>query len=146
MSLVKFDLNRLFVFCENVSGPHFCVLQVPFVQDGYLYATDGRIAARVPTDAANTVIPGLKFPNAAGVFSCVEKVSPMYMPASFAYEHGVLVEGALIAERYWFEIKGLPRVRLVTMIYPDKPIGFVFDYEGQGDGEVVVMPLCRQDD
>jgi hypothetical protein len=143
MSSGKFELNRMFVFSDN-EWPDPYALRLPFVVDGHLYATDGRVAARVPTDAANTVIPGLKFPNPASVFSGINKVDPLPMPQAFVGEHRVRIEGAWIAIRYWVDIAGLPGVKLVSKIEPGKAIAFVFDYEGDGDGEVVVMPCYDQ--
>jgi hypothetical protein len=131
----------MFDFCDNDHRSSRCALRIPFVENGYLYATDGFIAVRVPTDAKDTEIPGIKFPKAGPIFSTVDPTDPAPVPLPFVSKKQVMIGDAWISANYWNKISRLPGVSLACKINPEKPIAFVFDYKARGDGQLIVTPF-----
>lgn len=65
-------------FCDDEDGRY--AMREPFVQSGYLCATNGRAAIRVPTSEPDTIADDKRFPNIAGVCSEYEWDKQKWQP------------------------------------------------------------------
>ena len=107
-------------------------LSKPFRVGAWLYATDGRIAVRVP--ALNESQSAEKVPKIKeffGDFAAASCVEPWPSARDTSLADGVLtiprqtVGGRLIGGEYWFCVAMLGRVRFNPGGGPDDPIEFI---------------------
>jgi len=147
--------RRLKGFCEASGKPTRLgyILNRVFCQGGWLCATDGKIAVRVPapTGMSDTLISdpkglGLRFPNVVGLGGWSGKAGSPWPRKKIVSKRSdpltlTRVAGQNLDFYYWGKIADLPGARLAeTSVEPQwlaKPIAFVFDGGGQG----LVMPV-----
>lgn len=78
--------ERLKRFCDNCNGKYH--LSTPWVQDGFMYATDGRIIVRVPFEGEYDN-GGEKYPDGSSVFRPLPDVAVWASWPSFPENHGL---------------------------------------------------------
>jgi len=64
--------------CDDTPPPKYPGIAEPFVIGGWLYATDGRIAIRIRTMAADT--PSLETPDMVGLFDTLTPTAVAWLP------------------------------------------------------------------
>jgi hypothetical protein len=106
---------NLLEFCEHNAFRR--PIAEPFVQDGYLYATDARIAIRIPTKQSNTEREdGARYPRMADIFTGLKPVQsrwhaeegwlqwptkPLEIPTPTDAKQGVVCPICLGGGEYW---------------------------------------------
>lgn len=146
-------------FClDNPTRPVRFALAQPFVQDGWCYATDGRIAVRVPSDEPNTARPNERYPAMAKHFSafapaaCTQRVPiRKVVRRCLRYPgHSIPLCGGRFDPHLLCEIAVLPHARVALERLPmldyargDGALQFVAD--GGLQGILLPMAVTKQE-
>ncbi len=128
-------------FCSDGERPMKWSFVEPFIQGGWMYATDGAICISVAAKGQGDTLDG-NFPNMKLAFSKAPKAGkPVPWPRDDKVYGNVVVVGEhTIAMRYHKLISRLPNAKYFPHNSFVKPLRFVFD-----GGEGMVMGLGPND-
>ena len=135
-------LDRFKRFCTS-DGFRYA-LGAPFVQQGYLYATDGRVAVRIATDEPEVVNPEFRHPRMDSLPWPDLAQSMMHWPSAAKHKGSIdhiMIGNRKIGIKLARKIRALPGpIRYVSAGHPNDPLQFT---AAGKTIEGIIMPMAK---